>query len=293
MNQTSVPTCFSNLKHVAPCWLLIFFLFGSNLVQGEVAVPPLQARVTDTVGMLSPPQIANLESRLLDFETRKGSQLAVLIVASTAPETIEQYSMRVVEVWKLGRKKVEDGALLIVARDDRSVRIEVGYGLEGALSDAVVNRIIREIIVPKFTAGDFFGGIESGLQSMMSVIEGERLPPPARSTKPGTDDSRESLITSLLFGMFIVAMVLRSFLGRMGGAAVASGLTALIVTAVTSSLGLAALLALFIFVATLSGGGGGPGGWATGGGLRGGGFGGGGFRGGGGGFGGGGASGRW
>lgn len=293
MNQTLVPTAYSKLKHTVPRWLFVVFLFGSNLVQGEVAVPSLQARVTDTVGMLSAPQIANLESRLLDFETRKGSQLAVLIVATTAPETIEQYSMRVVEVWKLGRKKTEDGALLIVARDDHSVRIEVGYGLEGALSDAVANRIIREIIVPKFTAGDFFGGIESGLQSMMTVIEGELLPLPTRSTRPGTNDSRESLITSLLFGMFIVAMVLRSFLGRMGGAAVASGLTALIVAAVTSSLGLAALLALFIFIATLSGGGGGPGGWATGGGLRGGGFGGGGFRGGGGGFGGGGASGRW
>lgn len=294
MNRPRSRPTFSATPRAIPQWLLVVVLLGSSIAHSEVAVPPLQARVTDTVGLLTSSQVADIESRLLDFETRKGSQLAVLIVATTLPESIEQYAMRVVEAWKLGRLKIEDGVLLIVARDDRSVRIEVGFGLEGALSDATANRIIREIIVPKFKTGDYFGGIDAGLQSIMAVIEGESLPAPTGSFQPAPDDNRESLITTILFVMFIVAMMLRSFLGRMGGATVAGGLTAVIIAAVTSSLGLAVLLALFIFMAALNGGGGGGmGGWATGGGIRGGGLGGGGFRGGGGGFGGGGASGRW
>ena len=118
---------------------------------------------------------------LQEFEARKGTQLAVLMVPTTAPEAIEQYALRVGEQWKIGRKKVDDGAILVVAKDDRAVRIEVGYGLEGVLNDATASRIIREIIVPRFREGDFYGGINAALDRMMRLIDGEPLPEPARA----------------------------------------------------------------------------------------------------------------
>ncbi len=139
--------------------LAALVLGASNLAPAQVAVPPLTARVTDLTNTLSAPQISTLDQTLQAFEMRKGSQIAVLIVPSTRPESIEQYGIRVVEQWRLGRKRVDDGALLIIAKDDHGVRIEVGYGLEGALNDAVCARIIREIITPHFRQGDFYGGI--------------------------------------------------------------------------------------------------------------------------------------
>ncbi|HSD60573.1 MAG TPA: YgcG family protein, partial [Burkholderiales bacterium] len=154
-------------------------------LRAEVPVPPLQARVTDLTRTLSGGQQAALERRLAAFEQKKGSQVAVLIVPSTRPETIEQYAIRVAEQWKLGRKGVDDGALLLVAKDDREVRIEVGYGLEGVLPDATAKRIISEVIVPRFRQGDFAGGIDAGVGRMISVIEGEPLPPPQQRASGG------------------------------------------------------------------------------------------------------------
>src|SRR5688572_27948608 len=121
---------------------------------------------------------------LQEFEARKGTQIAVLMVASTKPEPIEQYALRVGEQWKIGRKKVDDGAILVVAKDDRALRIEIGYGLEGVLNDATASRIIREVIVPRFREGDFYGGINAGLDRMMRVIDGEPLPAPAKQGLP-------------------------------------------------------------------------------------------------------------
>ncbi|MSQ60689.1 MAG: YgcG family protein, partial [Betaproteobacteria bacterium] len=141
-------------------------------------VPDLRARVTDLTATLSASQQQELESRLAAYERGKGSQVAVLIVPTTKPEEIEQYSLRVVEKWKLGRERVDDGALLIVAKEDRRLRIEVGYGLEGVLNDATSKRIIDEAIVPRFRADDFAGGIQAGVDRMLRVIEGEALPPP-------------------------------------------------------------------------------------------------------------------
>src|ERR1700745_2587003 len=158
--------------------LLAFSLCWASMAAADVGVPPLTARVVDQTGTLTPDQIANLEQKLKDFEARKGSQIAVLIVPTTQPEDIAQYSIRVVEQWKLGRKGIDDGALLIVAKNDRRLRIEVGYGLEGALNDATANRIISEIITPKFKQGDFVGGINAGVDRMISVIDGEPLPAP-------------------------------------------------------------------------------------------------------------------
>src|ERR671919_338623 len=161
------------------------FLLALGLAWAQVAVPPLTARVTDLTGTLTREQQAGLERMLQEFEARKGSQLAVLLVPTTAPEAIEQFSLRVAEQWKVGRKKVDDGAILVVAKDDRAWRIEVGYGLEGVLNDATASRIIREVIVPRLREGDFYGGINAGLDRMMRLIDGEPLPEPARQTSSG------------------------------------------------------------------------------------------------------------
>lgn len=149
----------------AACLAILTFASLGGVCRGEQPVPPLAARVTDATGTLTDAQRATLEQSLKDFETRKGSQVAVLIVPTTQPETIEQYSIRVVEQWKLGRANVDDGVLLIVAKNDRTLRIEVGYGLEGVLTDATSHRIIDEVIVPSFLRGDFYGGISAGVGS--------------------------------------------------------------------------------------------------------------------------------
>jgi len=157
---------------------------------GAAEIPPLTARVSDVTGTLTADQRAALEAKLATFEASKGSQVAVLLVPTTQPESIEQYSLRVVEQWKLGRKKVDDGVLLIVAKDDRKVRIEVGYGLEGVLPDAIAKRIVEEAIVPRFKAGDFYGGITAGVDRILRVIEGEALPPPEARPRPVRRRSR-------------------------------------------------------------------------------------------------------
>ena len=138
--------------------LLCFAAFAA----ADVAVPPLQARVTDITGTLSPQKIAQLEQRLAAFEAKKGTQIAVLMVSTTQPESIEQYAVRAFEQWKLGRKGIDDGVLLVIARNDRKLRIEVGYGLEGALTDAAAKRIISDHIVPHLKRGDFAAGVEAG-----------------------------------------------------------------------------------------------------------------------------------
>src|SRR5882724_6642874 len=133
----------------------------------NVAVPPLVGRVVDQTGTLSASSAEALQQSIRAFEARKGSQIAVLIVPTTQPETIEQYSLRVAETWKIGRKKIDDGALLVVAKNDHKLRIEVGYGLEGALTDVISRRIIDEVIVPHFKSGEFAGGISDGITRML------------------------------------------------------------------------------------------------------------------------------
>src|SRR6202161_4757804 len=160
----------ASLLALLMCWAFAAF--------ADVAVPPLSGRVVDQTGTLSAGDISALTQTLKNLETRKGSQVAVLIVPTTAPETIEQYSIRVAEAWKIGRKKIDDGALLAVAKDDHKVRIEVGYGLEGALTDVTARRIIDEVITPKFRSGDFAGGISAGITRIIGVIEGEAWPKP-------------------------------------------------------------------------------------------------------------------
>lgn len=201
-----------NILRAAIALFVAILAFGGTGVFADVPVPPLTARVIDETDTLTAEQRASLEQTLKDFEARKGSQISVLVVPTTQPETIEQYSMRVVEQWKLGRKSVDDGALLIVAKNDRALRIEVGYGLEGALTDATSNRIINETIVPRFKQGDFYGGITAGVDSMMRVVSGEPLPPPA-----GRRDAYRG-VGQLLPVLFLLTVVAGVFFARyLGG----------------------------------------------------------------------------
>lgn len=141
-----------------------------------VPVPALQQRVTDLTGTLNSAQIATLEQKLAAFEQQKGSQLAVLLVPTTQPESIEQYSIRVASAWKLGRKGVDDGVLLLIAKADHTLRIEVGWGLEGGLTDAASKRIIDKVLVPALEQDDFFGGIDAALTQIIARIHNEALP---------------------------------------------------------------------------------------------------------------------
>lgn len=273
----------------------LLMLVACGVVYGAddlVAVPPLQARVTDLTGTLTPEQQSQLEQTLRAFEAQKGSQVAVLVVSTTRPEAIEQFGIRVAEQWKLGRKGVDDGALLLIAKDDREMRIEVGYGLEGVLNDATSKRIISEIITPRFKDGDFYGGIKGGVEQMIRVIEGEPLPEPAG--RSANTVSFDQFIPIAFLLAVVVGSVLRAILGRFPGAIVTGGVTALAAWLFVGSLLIAIIAAVITFFIVLSGGMGRGGGWSSGGGFgRGGGGLGGGFGGGGGGFGGGGASGRW
>jgi uncharacterized protein len=282
--------------------LLVLLLAASAWAQ--VAVPPLKGRVTDLTGTLKPEQVASLEQLLRSFEARKGSQIAVLIVPTTAPETVEQYALRVGEQWKIGRKKVDDGAILVVAKDDRALRIEVGYGLEGALNDATASRIIREVIVPRFREGDFSGGISAGVDRMIRVIDGEPLPAPAKAAPPVGEGVLQILPVLLILAV-VAGAILRRMLGRFVGSAATGGVVGGLAWLLAGTLAIALLAGIVAFFFTLVSGVGGsgrryyggfPGGGWGGGGWGGGGFGGGGgggFSGGGGSFGGGGASGRW
>jgi uncharacterized protein len=267
-----------------------------------VAVPPLTARVTDLTGTLSGAAVARIESKLQEFEAKKGSQIAVLIVPSTQPEEIEQFGIRVEDAWKLGRKGVDDGAYLIVAKNDRRVRIEVGYGLEGALSDAISNRIVDETIAPHFKQGDFDGGIEAGVDKMISVIDGEPLPEPDRKWE---HHGNLGNMLPLLLVVVIGGGVLRALFGRLFGSVATGGIAGGLAWIFSHLLPLGLGAGVFAFVIAMLAGsssrtwsagrgwGGGFGG-GLGGGFGGGGFGGGGgFSGGGGGGGGGGASGSW
>src|SRR3954447_550716 len=190
--------------------LLFAFAFPAS---ADVAVPQLTGRVVDQTGTLSSGDIAALSQKLQDFEMRKGSQIAVLIVPTTDPENIEQFAIRVAEAWKLGRKKVDDGAILVVAKNDRHLRIEVGYGLEGALTDVTSRRIIDEVITPKFRSGDFSGGIGAGVDRMMRVIDGEPLPVPSPSANYDHMDDIVPVFIGTLFASLGVGGFFRFVLG--------------------------------------------------------------------------------
>jgi uncharacterized protein len=284
------------------CWAFAAF--------ADVALPPLTGRVVDQTATLSSGDIDSLTQTLKALERRKGSQVAVLIVPTTSPETIEQYSIRVAEAWKIGRKKIDDGALVVVAKNDRHLRIEVGYGLEGSLTDVTTKRIIDEDITPKFKSGDFAGGIAAGINRMIRVIDGESLPAPepAHWQSPGWFSSIDPLNPFLIIPVLLFGGMMRSVLGRLIGSVATGGLITLIVWYLFGSLLAAVLVGVIASIFVMFGdaitspvpaGRGRGGGWIAGG-SSGGSWSGsssssdsGGFSGGGGSFGGGGASGSW
>jgi uncharacterized protein len=272
-------------------------LLTSQLTQAAlVEVPAFSARVVDLTQTLTASEQANLEGKLEAFEATKGSQIAVLIVPTTQPEAIEQYAIRVVGEWKVGRKDIDDGLLILIAKNDRKMRIEVGYGLEGAIPDVYAKRIITETMTPYFKRGDFAGGIDAAVAQLIGLIEGEPLPAPKKANL--SNSQLESLLPLLLFGGMISGMILRGIFGTFMGSALNGGFIGTIVFFVGLSLFGAGVLGLIAFIFTLMMGGGrgvnGYGGYPTRGGGYSGGYSGGGFSGGlGGGFGGGGASGSW
>lgn len=280
--------------------LLLLLPLGTLGAQEIAPIPALDSPVVDTTGTLDAEQTRQLVQQATDLQKRKGSQLQVLIVPTTQPEDIAQYTTRVFEQWQIGRKGVDDGVLLVVARNDRRVRIEPGYGLEGAVPDAVANRIIQEYIAPSFRRGDYAGGISEATAMLARLIEGEPLPPPvsahrAREAAPAGD----GWIVAVVIGFF-VGSLLRAVLGwlprPLRGLAAGAGaaVVAFLFTSLLVASGIAGVVGLLMAVTS-----GHPARFARGGGWGGGGFGGG-FGGGGGGWGGGGgrsggggASGGW
>jgi uncharacterized protein len=283
-----------------PAGIGAWFAAVVSLAAAQQPVPPLTGHVVDSTATLAPEALSNLDAKLAAFEDRKGSQIAVLLVRTTAPEAIEDYSLRVAEEWRIGRGGVDDGAVLVVALDDRRMRFEIGYGLEGAVPDALARRIIAETIAPRFYEGDYAGGLDAGLDALIGLIDGEPLPVPI-AREPQAEPF--SALPVVLVLALVVAPMFRRLLGSLVGSA-ALGLGAGFVVWLLSSVVFGSLIVgAIVFVFALMGIGGSGGRWASRGGPfggmaggfggRGGGFGGGGFRGGGGRFGGGGASGGW
>jgi uncharacterized protein len=254
-----------------------------------VGVPELSRRVTDLTATLSAEQVTALENKLVAFEAQKGSQIAVLIVPTTQPKDIAEFGIQVADLWQVGRKGTDDGVILIVAKDDRKLRLEVGYGLEGAIPDAVAKRVIAETITPYFKEGDYAGGLDAGVVQLMKLIEGEALSAPSESPSEGLG---EGAFMFILIGGLAAGFVLSAMMGRvMGGmlAGLGSGVVAALVLGLAFSVALFIGLMVFFIVGVRSTGGRG---WSDGGGF-GGSSGGGSWSGGGGHFGGGGASGSW
>lgn len=291
-------------------WLLLAMLLAGHApdAYAQIPLPKLEARVTDLTGTLTAAQQSALEEKLSAFQARKGSQIAVLILPTTEPEDIAQFGIRLAESWKIGREGPDDGAILIVAKDDRAMRIEVGRGLEGALTDATSSRIISETIAPLFKQGDFNAGINAGLDQMIRVVDGEPLPAPDQAWKKNEGKDQGGPFPLMLMAIVMGGVFLREVLGRAPAALGSGALGAAVIWFATSSLAFAgmAFVGLFLLVLLMgasagrrmsgrrgSGWSGGGFGGGLGGGGFGGGGGGGGFSGGGGSFGGGGASGRW
>lgn len=283
----------------------VLLLLGLCALAQEVAVPKLAGHVVDLTGTLTADERARIDSKLRDFEERRGSQVVVLLVPTIGTEVIEDFATRVTDEWQLGRKGVDDGVLFAIAKQERKLRIQTGRGVQGTLTDILSKRIVADIVAPKFRTGDFAGGIDAGVDAIMKAIEGENLPLPSAKPRAKVDtvSSYGDFIWLALFGVPVVAMVLRSMFGRFLGAGATAGLTGVAAAVIFGSIAFAIVAAIAGFILALvmgggmprmGGGGWGGGGWGGGGwGGGGGGWSGGGMSGGGGTFDGGGASGEW
>ena len=309
-------------------FVLLAALSGTGVsAQGLLPVPPLTARVIDQTGTLSAADTQALDAKLAAFEQRKGSQVVMLMVATTLPEDIVSYANRVGNAWKIGRKEVGDGLLVIVAKNDRKVRIEVSKKLEGAIPDLAASQIIEGAMTPNFRQGNYAAGLDAAAGQIMARITGEALPAPA--VRGGQGQSGEGQLFGgggfqwtdmaifLLFAVPIGGAIARGIFGAKFGSLVTGGAVGALAMVVTASAVIAVAVGVLALVFTLIAGsrggssvgrsgrrggglgglgglGGGLGGWSSGGGGGGFGGGGGGFSSGGGGdFGGGGASGSW
>ena len=291
------------LRRLARAFVLVAVCaaFGVHAAEGDPQpVPKLDKRVIDLTATLSAADEARIAARLKEFESQKGAQIAVLIVGTTQPEAIFDYSLRVAESWKLGRKGVDDGVLFVIAKSDRKMQILTGPGLQGTLTDAMSKRIISEVVGPKFRAGDFAGGIEQGVDKMIGVLQGEALPPPQKKRVAVQSVNYENFLVLGFIAAMVAGPLLRSLLGRFLGATATGAVTGAAAWFLAGGMLFPIVAGAIIFfivllmgAMNLSSGRGGFGGWSGGssGGWGGGSSGG--FSGGGGSFDGGGASGDW
>ena len=278
---------------------LALLLNAAAWAQDVLPVPPLSGRVIDQTATLTAPQRAAIEAKLANFESQAGAQIVVLMVPATAPEDIASYAQRVADSWKIGRRASGDGLLLVVAKNDRTVRIEVAKALEGAVPDLAARQVIDRAIVPAFKAGDYAGGLNAGLDQLMARIKGENLPPPQpRAVSPASGMGLEQMGIFLFIGVALIGSLLTRLFGRGFGSLLTAGAAGGLAWVFTASLLLAvgaaivAVLLVGVFgvgtvlrgLMMMSGRGGGGLGGGGGGGFS---------SGGGGDFGGGGASGRW
>ena len=274
---------------------VLMFNVSTAMAADLQAIPPLSSPVTDITNTLSATEQQALAQKLSAFSQEKGSQIAVLIVPTTQPEDIAQYSLRVAETWKIGRDKEDDGVIILLAKNDRKMRIEVGYGLEGAIPDAIAKRIVSDVMAPYFRQGDFAGGLNAAAEQLMALISGEALPAPAK--KQAGASSFFDYLPILMFGAIFSGVVMRALFGKFFGSALNGGALGLLVWFLGGALLTVLLVVIAAFIFTLAMGGGRGAGYGYPGGY--GGYGGGGlgggdiFSGGGGDFGGGGASGDW
>ncbi|MEQ1740607.1 MAG: YgcG family protein [Methyloglobulus sp.] len=243
-------------------WLMLFCQLALAETTNFVEIPKLSSRVTDITNTLSTEQVQALESKLAAFEAKKGSQIAVLIVPTTQPEDIAEFAIKVVDLWGIGRKGIDDGLILIIAKNDRKIRVEVNYGLEGVIPDAIAKRIGTETIAPYFKNNDYYGGINAGVDQIIGFIEGEQLPAPTRTN---TSQQDEGGFIFLLFGGLFAGSMLSSMLGRVAGGMIA-GIGSGILAYFLLGFGIGAILIGIIVFFLTSARSGGGGGWSNGGG---------------------------
>jgi uncharacterized protein len=233
---------------LAACVTLLFVT--CNLRAELIAIPTLKTHVTDLTQTLTSDQQSQLEAKIKAFELEKGSQIAILILPSTKPEEIEQYSIRVVDAWKLGREKQDDGILILIAKNDHKMRIEVGRGLEGAIPDLIAKRIISEVMTPSFKQGDFYEGINNSTDQLMGLVSGEKLAPPPPITNHLNISFENSLVLFVVSCMVIGAF-LSSILGRFFGASATAGIIGGISWFIVGTLGVSLFIGFIAFAFTL------------------------------------------
>lgn len=244
-------------------WLLLATSLA--LAQPLLEVPALKTRVTDLTASLGQLERNALEAKLAAFEQAHGSQIAVLMVASTQAEPIEDFAHRVGDVWKIGRKGVGDGLIIIIAKNDKRVRIDVARALEGAIPDLAAKRVIRESMSPRFAQGDFAGGLDAGVTQLIGLIEGEKLPPPAAASTTGHAADNNDLEGWLMMGFIAVIVggsILKAMFGRAGGSFIGAGGAGIIAWVVAGSLWVALAIGVvaLLFLLVMGGGRGGRGG---------------------------------